>query len=102
MFRPLAAAISVSLLMSAPATAEEPAYDWSGAYVGLSIGGIVLKGDGATELPDAPVPVAPTPLDGELQPSLGVNAGYNWMLNDFLVLGVEADSSFTLPPDPIN
>ncbi|WP_423067413.1 hypothetical protein [Devosia sp. CN2-171] len=100
MLKTLAAAASISLLMLAPAAAVEPTYDWTGAYLGLSLGGIAVGGDATTELPE--VPVAEYPLDGELTPQLGVSAGYNWMLNDFLLLGVEADSSFTLPTNTAN
>ncbi len=91
----LAAAFSISLLMLAPAAAAEPVYDWTGAYIGLSVGGLVLGGEATTEVPE--IPEATYPLEGELTPQLGVSAGYNWMLNDFLLLGVEADSTVPLP-----
>ena len=100
MLKTLAAAASISLLTLAPAAAVEPTYDWSGAYIGLGLGGIALGGEATTELPE--VPAAEYQLDDKFAPKLGVSAGYNWMLNDFLLLGVEADSSFTLPTDTAN
>ena len=100
MLKTLAAALTISMLALAPAAAAEPTYDWSGAYLGLSLGGVGVGGDATTELPG--VPTAEYQLGAEPAPQIGVSAGYNWMLNDFLLLGVEADSSVTLPADSIN
>jgi hypothetical protein len=97
MLKTITAVLSTALLMVAPAIAAEPTYDWSGAYIGFGVSGVALGGTATTELPE--VPAATYPLEGELAPQLGVSAGYNWMLNDFLMLGVEGDASFALPTD---
>ena len=95
MLKTFAAVSTISLLLLAPAMAAEPVYDWTGAYIGLSVGGLTLGGEATTELPE--LPAATYPLEGEVVPQLGVSAGYNWMLNDFLLLGVEADTTVPLP-----
>lgn len=99
MLKPLAVALSASLVLLAPGVMAEEAtpYDWSGAYIGLSLGGVALGANATTELPD--VPDATYPLDPEVQPQLGVSAGYNVMLDDFLLLGIEGDITKTLPAD---
>lgn len=97
MLKTITTVLATSLLMLAPAVAAEPTFDWSGAYVGLGVSGVALGGTATTELPE--LPDATYPLDGELAPQLSVSAGYNWMLNDFLLLGVEADTSVPLPTD---
>ena len=102
MLKPLAIALSAAMLLASGALAEEATtpYDWSGAYIGLSLGGVALGANATTELPD--VPAATYPLDDELQPQLGVSAGYNIMLDDFLLLGIEGDVTKTLPAGTAN
>ena len=95
--KPLAALLAALAVLAAfgASAAEAPAHDWSGAYVGLSIGGVALGGTAATDPTEAPA--ATTPLDARLQPQLGISAGYNVMLNDFLLFGLEGDASRPLP-----
>ncbi|MFC6447037.1 outer membrane protein [Shinella zoogloeoides] len=90
------AAYAADLTEPAPATFEERVasnFDWSGAYVGVNVGG----GFGTFDHPfaiTAPAPVG-TVVDGSVDISAGgflggVQAGYNWQNGDF-VFGAEAD-----------
>lgn len=102
MLKPLAVTLAASMLLATGASAEDAttAYDWSGAYIGLSVGGVALGVNATTDLPD--VPPATYSLDDKTQPQLGVSAGYNVMLDDYLLLGIEGDFTKTLPADPAN
>ncbi len=87
---------AADLTEPAPATFEERVasnFDWSGAYVGVNVGG----GFGTFDHPFALTAPAPfgTVLDGSVDISAGgflggVLAGYNWQSGDF-VFGAEAD-----------
>jgi len=71
-------------------------YDWSGFYVGGHFGyGDASLGPGTNPLPLQGIflPHSPTGLIG------GFQMGYNRQLANHLVLGVEADASFTSPTD---
>jgi high affinity Mn2+ porin len=71
-------------------------YNWTGFYVGGHFGyGDTGFGPGTNPLPLQGVlfPHSPTGLIG------GFQIGYNRELTNHLVLGVEADTSFTSPPD---
>ena len=92
------------------------AYRWAGLYIGGSIGGFWGKDDITTTTDSAggfgvagaaaidatsPTSIRPQGFFG------GVQAGYNWQINDFL-LGVEADANWrsasaerTIPPGVI-
>ncbi len=72
--------------------------DWSGLFAGVHAGGVFGRASGSTTALDGtPDAIAATEsanlgLDGTL---FGVQAGYNWQLDNRLVLGVEADWSKT-------
>lgn len=88
------------------APALKAAYDWTGFYFGGHFG----YGGGSLGAETNPLPLqgvlfphSPTGLIG------GFQTGYNYQLSDRLVLGVEADASFTsaldapaLAPAPFN
>ena len=103
-------AFAADLSVTWPVKAQSSAlgYDWNGFYAGGHIG--LAAGHPNWIL---------TPLDGGLpvggsfglyrSPNAfteggswleGVQAGYNWMLPNRLVLGIEADGSFPVFPDP--
>lgn len=78
------------------ARAAKTVYDWTGFYVGGHFGyGDASFGPGTNLLP----------LQGGLLPhsatgfSGGYQLGYNRQLTNGVVLGIEADSTFTSPPD---
>ncbi len=86
------AAIAAPLSLAQAADIGDPAYDWSGAYIGVQAG--YLWGDasvvnfnagGAVNATSTPDP------DGFLA---GLHAGYNHQIDAF-VLGVEADINFS-------
>ncbi|MDB5619718.1 carbohydrate porin [Tardiphaga sp.] len=88
------AAVAADLRLKAPRA--QPAYDWSGFYLGGHFGyGGGTFGPGTNALPAQGVVLPPTPtgLIG------GYQIGYNWQLANRLVLGVEADASFISPVD---
>ena len=93
--------------MKAPPTPAD--YDWTGFYVGGHVG--LATGNSAWTLAPlgggAPVagsfgiyrsPDAFKESGGWFE---GVQAGYNWMLRNRVVLGIEADGSFPTFPDPV-
>lgn len=78
------------------ARAAKTLYDWTGFYVGGHFGyGDANFGPGANPLPlqGAGLPHSPTGLIG------GYQLGYNRQLSNRVVLGIEADSTFTSPID---
>jgi len=88
------AARAADLPLKAPVRAA--IYDWTGFYVGGHFGyGDASFGPGTNPLPEQGVlfPHSPTGLIG------GFQIGYNRQLANHLVLGVEADASFTSPTD---
>ncbi len=110
-------AFALVLLMTAARAADLPikappppaGYDWTGFYVGGHIG--LATGNSGWALSPAG---GGTPGAGSFglyqSPNAfresgswfeGVQAGYNWMLRNRLVVGVEADGSFPTYPDPI-
>lgn len=72
-------------LLPVPVTAS--AYDWTGAYVGLNIGG-VFGGDFDNNIP--------VDLGGNSGLLLGGNIGYNHQIDKFVV-GLEADVNYATP-----
>ena len=94
MLAPHGSAIAADLPLKAPIRAA--VYDWTGFYVGGHFGyGDASFGAGTNPLPLQGVflPHSPTGLIG------GFQMGYNRELANHLVLGVEADTSFTSPTD---
>jgi outer membrane immunogenic protein len=70
--------------MAPPETAIAAGFDWSGAYVGIH-GGYAW---GETDGDD--------PVDGDLEGFvIGGQIGYNWMLGDSFLLGLEGDASYS-------
>ena len=103
--RALAAAGLGMIVLACPATtanmalkapAYKAVYDWTGFYLGGHFGyGGGSLGPGTNPLPELGVffPHSVTGLIG------GYQAGYNRQLSNHVVLGVEADASFTSPLD---
>src|SRR5258708_25094260 len=90
----VAADLSAKLAVKAPVRAA--IYDWTGFYVGGHFGyGDASFGPDTNPFPlqGALLPHSPTGLIG------GFQMGYNRQLTNRVVLGVEADASFTSPPD---
>src|SRR6266516_3213961 len=98
--------IVLALLGASPADAGDaampttapavPAYDWTGAYVGFHFGyGGGSLGSGTHPILDKGVIFPPT-ITGLVG---GYQAGWNVQLSNRLVLGVEADVTFTSPID---
>jgi high affinity Mn2+ porin len=82
-----------AMLTKAPAL---PAYDWTGAYIGGHFGyGDGSLGAGTNPVLDAGVLFPPT-ITGLVG---GYQVGWNVQLPDRLVLGIEADVTFTSPID---
>src|SRR5207244_5995756 len=82
--------------MALKAPAYKAVYDWTGFYLGGHFGyGGGSLGPGTNPLPELGVffPHSVTGLIG------GYQAGYNRQLSNHVVLGVEADASFTSPLD---
>lgn len=66
---------------------EAPAFSWTGAYVGITVGG----GWGETRFSDG-LPSLPVDIDGFV---VGGTIGYNLQLHRNVVVGVEADLSYS-------
>jgi outer membrane immunogenic protein len=94
-----AADLAVRPYTKAPAPVIDPAYNWTGFYVGVNVGGH-RSGDSDPAFDSFDnnfLPPAVAAFNGVLPHSLspsgiagGVQAGYNWQVSNFL-LGVEAD-----------
>ena len=84
-----ASATAASSADLAPVTPMAPpvalAYDWSGPYVGVHVGGLFADFEND-------VPLNPGPADDASGLIAGVQAGYNWQFGRW-VAGVEADVS---------
>jgi high affinity Mn2+ porin len=100
-------ACAADLPVKAPPAATD--YDWTGFYVGGHVG-LATGNSGWTLTPQGGgAPVAgsfglyqsPNAFTGGGSWFEGVQGGYNWMLRNRVVLGVEADGSFPTFPDPI-
>jgi high affinity Mn2+ porin len=86
--------LAADLPLKAPAL--KAIYDWTGFYVGGHVGyGGGSLGPDTNPLPLQGVffPHSPTGLIG------GYQMGYNWQFANRVVLGIEADATFTSPPD---
>src|SRR5205809_2086555 len=87
-------AMAADLPLKAPAA--KTVYDWTGFYLGGHTGyGAGSFGPGTNPLPEQGV-FLPHSLTGLIG---GYQAGYNRQLPNNIVLGVEADVSFTSPLD---
>src|SRR4029077_6124966 len=84
-------------------------YDWTGFYVGGNIGLAAGHSDWTLAPLGGGAPVAgsfglyqsPNAFRESGSWFEGVQAGYNWMLRNRVVLGIEADGSFPTFPDPV-
>src|SRR3954449_2964727 len=87
----------VALAADLPVKARlQPAYDWSGFYIGAHMGyGDAQFGPNTNPLPAQGVflPSTPTGLIG------GYQGGYNRQFGNNVVLGVEVDATFISPTD---
>ncbi|WP_213773833.1 carbohydrate porin [Bradyrhizobium sp. dw_78] len=82
--------------MARKAPELQTAYDWTGFYVGGHFGyGGGSLGTGTNPLPEEGV-VLPHSITGLIG---GYEAGYNQQLANHVVLGIEADASFSSPAD---
>jgi high affinity Mn2+ porin len=91
---PVSPAAAADMALKAPA--YKAVYDWTGFYFGGHFGyGGGSLGGGTNPLPEQGVlfPHSVTGLIG------GYQAGYNRQFSNHVVLGVEADASFTSPTD---
>lgn len=91
-----ATALSTSVFFLVPGAFAQSSYDWGGAYVGVTVGGVGTASDITTDI-DMDLDLGG---NGAL---LGVTAGYNFVLNENFVVGIEGDASFaTLEADGSN
>jgi high affinity Mn2+ porin len=88
-------AVAADLPLKAPVL--KTVYDWTGFYIGGHIGyGGGSLGPGTNPLPEQGV-VLPHSITGLIG---GYQAGYSRQFSNHVVLGVEADATFTSPTDP--
>jgi high affinity Mn2+ porin len=93
---PFAAAADLPASMPIKAPVRAAIYNWTGFYVGGHVGyGQGSLGPGTNPIPEQAV-FFPHSLTGMIA---GFQAGYNLQLPNRVVLGVEADASFTSPVD---
>jgi high affinity Mn2+ porin len=93
---PFAAAADLPASMPIKAPVRAAIYNWTGFYVGGHVGyGGGSFGPGTNPIPEQAV-FFPHSLTGMIA---GFQAGYNLQLANRVVLGVEADASFTSPVD---
>ena len=87
----------------APVPVAAPVYNWTGAYVGVNVGGVWSKDDGTWTANPALFGIGFTPVlnasgTGAINAS-GVTAGgqigYNYQVSPMWLLGVEADINYT-------
>lgn len=88
--RQLLLATSALALGAGTAAAQDQAYDWSGAYVGVQAGYAV--GQSLYTNTDFPTEYVNYDPDGFFG---GVYAGYNFQMSNNVVLGVDGDLNFT-------
>jgi high affinity Mn2+ porin len=101
------AARAADLPLKAPPLPAD--YDWTGFYVGGHIGlatgnsgwALSPSGGGAAAAGSFGLYQSPNAFKESGSWFEGVQAGYNWMLRNRVVLGVEADGSFPTYPDAI-
>jgi high affinity Mn2+ porin len=89
-------AVAADLPVKAPVF--KTVYDWTGFYIGGLVGyGGGSVGPGTNPLPEQGV-IFPHSVTGLIG---GYQLGYNRQLSNHVVLGIEADASFTSPVDPV-
>jgi len=107
---PAARAADLPAVLPVKAPPAPADYDWTGFYVGGHVG-LATGNSGWTLAPaGGGAPVAgsfglyqsPDAFKESGSWFEGVQAGYNWMLRNRLVLGIEADGSFPTYPDPVS
>jgi high affinity Mn2+ porin len=103
-----AADMSVVNAMPLKAPPLSQSYDWSGFYVGGHLGYAAGNSDWTANPTQAGLPATSgslnvfLPLDSFFESGsffAGVQTGYNYMLSNRVVIGVEADASFPAFPD---
>src|ERR1700721_4721138 len=98
---------AADLPVKAPPAATD--YDWTGFYVGGHIGlatgnsgwTLTPQVGGAQQAGSFGLYRSPDAFKESGSWFEGVQGGYNWMLRNRVVLGIEADGSFPTFPDPI-
>jgi high affinity Mn2+ porin len=98
---------AADLPVKAPPAATD--YDWTGFYAGGHIGlatgnsswTLTPQGGGAQTAGSFGLYRSPDAFKESGSWFEGVQGGYNWMLRNRVVLGIEADGSFPTFPDPI-
>jgi high affinity Mn2+ porin len=114
---PYAAALALSPLIRDARAADLPVkappaatdYDWTGLYVGGHVGlatgnshwSLAPDGGGAPATGSFSLYQSPNAFSEGGSWFEGLQAGYNYMLKNRVVLGIEADGSFPSFPDPI-
>jgi high affinity Mn2+ porin len=103
-----AADISVANAMPLKAPLVPQSYDWSGFYVGGHLGLSTGTSDWTANPTQAGLPATSGSLNVFMPPDIffesgsffaGVQTGYNYMLSNRVVIGVEADASFPAFPN---
>lgn len=96
------AAIAAPLSVASAADAYDPAFDWTGPYVGFVLGADIVDFDSSIDIPAASnmnagaraaYNAAANFSDKDMGMLAGITAGANWQNNNF-VLGVEGDASY--------
>jgi high affinity Mn2+ porin len=114
---PCAAALALAALIGNARAADLPVkappaatdYDWTGVYVGGHVGlatgnshwSLAPDGGGAPATGSFSLYQSPNAFSEGGSWFEGLQAGYNYMLKNRVVLGIEADGSFPSFPDPI-
>ncbi len=91
---PLSVATAADMPLKAPPPAPLPVYSWTGFYIGLNAGyGWGRTHDDVNYLPDAAsFGASPFTASSNMKGGLGgVQAGYNFQINQSVVAGIEAD-----------
>lgn len=83
-----ATALTTSILFLVPGAFAQSSYDWGGAYVGVTVGGVGTTSE-----------ITTTSFAGDFDVHgsgwlAGITAGYNFVLNENFVVGIEGDASF--------
>jgi high affinity Mn2+ porin len=82
-------AVAADIKLPVKAPYLQPAFDWSGFYIGAHTG--YSRGSSGAVLADPVISTATNTFSGMIG---GVQAGYNWQMPSGLLFGVEADLTF--------
>jgi outer membrane immunogenic protein len=85
------AASAADMSTKAPAYAPVAVYNWTGFYVGASVGGQWLHYDATVTVPPAGGVVGATRSQNTASVRAGGYAGYNWQIAPMWVVGLEGD-----------